>query len=182
MKSKVLLIATILAITVLSLAFVSPALAASSGRTGPGNGPNQGQSAGNGNQGATGTGVPLEMNINLDGALEDLIHANLAASLGIPLDELISRLDAGETIYEIALSLGFDSESINDILIQARLDALAQAVAAGLITQEQADWLASHGNQTRATGDGDGVCDGTCFPDGSEQKINTRARNNHRER
>jgi hypothetical protein len=177
MTKKVLLIITILGIAILSVAAVSPALAAEPLRIGPDNDASQGTGDGNGNQGSlgTGTGVPVEQNINLDGALEDLIHANLAASLGIPLDELNARLDAGETISEIALSLGFDPGTISDMLAKARADALAQAVVLGLITQEQADWLASRGTQTPGTGDG--VCDDDCTPDGIEQKMNTRVRN-----
>ena len=177
MTKKVLLIVTILGIAILSVAAVSPALAAEPLRIGPDNDASQGTGDGNGNQGilGTGTGVPVEQNINLDGALEDLIHANLAASLGIPLDELNARLDAGETITEIALSLGFDPGTISEMLAQARADALGQAVLLGLITQEQADWLASRGTQTPGTGDG--VCDDDCTADGIEQKTNTRVRN-----
>ena len=182
MTKKVLLLVTILGIAILSVAAVSPAMAAEPVRTGPDNDASQGTGDGNGNQGAlgTGTGIPVEQNINLDGALEDLIHTNIAASLGIKLDELNARLDAGETISEIALSLGFDSGTISDILAQARADALAQAVLDGLITQVQADWLASRGSQT--PGSGDGVCDDDCTADGIEQKINTRVQQNLRVR
>ena len=77
--------------------------------------------------------------------LEDLIHANLADVLGIEIDDLTARIDAGETILAIALSLEFDSVEIRDMIVAARADVLAQAVVDGLITQEQADWLASHG-------------------------------------
>jgi len=182
MTKKVLLIVTILGITILSIAAVSPAMAAEPVRTGPGNGTPQDTGDGNGSQGdlGTGTGIPVEQNINLDGALEDLIHTNLAVSLGITLDELNARLDAGETISEIALSLGFDSGTISDILVQARADALAQAVLDGTITQDQADWLASRGSQTPASGDG--VCDDDCTADGVGQKMNTRVQQNQRVR
>jgi len=179
MMKKVLLTVTILGIAILSVAAVSPAQAAEPLRIGPDNDASLGTGDSNGNQGTlgTGTGIPVEQNINLDGALEDLIHANLADLLDIPLDVLNARLDAGETITEIALSLGFDSGTISDILALARADALAQAVVLGLITQEQADWLASRGTQTPGTGDGDCVCDDDCTPDGIEQKMNTRVRN-----
>jgi hypothetical protein len=118
-------------------------------------------SGGNGHQGelGTGTGVPVEQNIALDGVLDTLIHENLATALGIPLAELVDRLDAGETISQIVLSLDFDLDAISEILTQARIDALDQAVATGLITQEQSDRLASRGNQTPAASDG--ICDGT---------------------
>ncbi|MBU0512788.1 MAG: hypothetical protein KJ638_13960 [Chloroflexi bacterium] len=176
MKKIVLLAAVILGIIILSFSTVAPALAAELDRSGPGNGgggAGGSTGGGSGHQGTTGTGtgVPVNDNINLDGVLSDLIHANLATALGIIPEELAARLDAGETLTQIALSLGFDSATISDILTQARADALAQAIASGLITQEQADWLASRGNQTPAASYGDGICDGTgdCVPDGTYQ-------------
>ncbi len=158
---KTFLVFTILGIAVLALGMTSPALAAAPLRGGPGNG------GGNGHQGALGTGVPIEQKIALDGVLSDLIHDNLADALGILPTELAKRLEAGETISQIGLSLGFDLDTISEIMTQARIDALAQAVAIGLITQEQADWLASRGNQTPAASYGDGICDGTgdCITD-----------------
>jgi len=182
MKNKALLTALILGVAILTLSVASPTFAAEPARGGPGGGGGAGGSTGgNGNQGTTGTGtgVPVEQSINLDGIFSDLIHANLSSALGITPEELAARLDAGETISSIALSLGFDSATISNILMQARADALAQAVADGLITQEQADWIASRGNQTPAASYGDGICDGTgdcicdgtgdCIPDGDTQ-------------
>jgi len=162
---KTLLVFAILSIAVLALGMTSPALAATPLRGGPGNGGGAGGngSGGNGHQGAlgTGTGVPIEQNIALDGVLSDLIHDNLATALGISNTELAARLEAGETISQIGLSLGFDLDTINETLTQARTDALIQAVNDGLITQVQADWLASRGNRNPAAGYGDGICDGT---------------------
>ena len=140
-------------------------------RHGGGAGGNGG--GGNGNQGelGTGTGVPVERNIALEGILEDLIHENLVTALVISPTELAARLEAGETISQIGLSLDFDLTTVCEILTQARINALAQAVATGLITQEQADWLASRGNQSPAASYGDGICDGTgdCITDGTSQ-------------
>ena len=173
MKTKVFVLAAALSIAILSFSVVSPVFAAAPLSSGSGNG-----GGGNGNQGATGTGtgVPVEQSINLDGALNDLLHANLAVDLGIGTEELAARLDAGETISSIALSLGFDSALISDMLVQARTDALAQAVADGLITQEQTDWLASRGNQTPAASYSDGICDdtGDCIADGTYQSTMTK--------
>jgi hypothetical protein len=58
---------------------------------------------------------------------------------------MAARLAAGESIYDIAISLGFDAVSFSEIMTQVRIDALAQAVDLGLLTQDQADWLASRG-------------------------------------
>ena len=78
-------------------------------------------------------------------------------------------MDAGETLADIAISLGYDVTAVSDMLAQARSDALAQAVADGSITQEQADWVASHGNQTPAASYGDGVCLEDCLAVGQGQ-------------
>jgi len=170
MKKTIFAITTVIAITILVAFIASPAFAAEISRGGPGGGGNGGGrgNSGNGSQGSNGTGVPLEQNINLDGTLSEWIETNLATALGISSEDLAARLDAGETFSEIALSLGFDSTAISDMLTQARLDALAQAVAEGLISQEQADWLASRGSSTSGTGygTGTGICDGDCDGDG----------------
>jgi len=176
MKKKFFLVAVILGITVMSFSMVGPVLAAGTGYGGGGNGgngDNTGNIGGNGNQGEIRTGVPLEMSTTVQGVLSDLIHVNLADSLEISVDELITRMDAGETFSDIALSLGFDYTAINTMLLEARADAITQAVADGLITQEMADWLKLHGNDNPATGYGDGICDGTgdCLVDGSYQNM-----------
>ena len=168
---KTLFVFAILGIAVLALSVASPALAAESLRGGPRT------DGGNGHRGelGTGTGVPVEQNIALDGILEYLIHENLATALGISPAVLDTRLEAGETISQIGLTLGFDLTTISEIVAQARADALVQAVAEGLITQEQADWLASRG----ATSYGDGFCDCTsdCLMDGTSQ--NTMSKNSY---
>jgi hypothetical protein len=174
MKKKVVLLVAVLSITILSFSVVSPVFASELFRGGPGNGGVgiEGENpGGNGNQGTFGTGIPVDQSIKLDGMLENLIHANLADALGIEIDDLTARIDAGETISAIALSLGFDSVEIRDIIVAARADALAQAVADGLLTQEQVDWMASHGNRMPAANYGEGICDGTgeCFEDGVQQ-------------
>ena len=172
---NIIRIFSILAVALLAFGATSSALAAEPQRGGPGT------NGGYGNQGdlGTGTGVPIEQNIALDGILEDLIHENLAAALGISPTVLAARLDAGETIIEIGLSLDFDLETLSDILTQARSDALDQAVAAGLITQEQADWLASRGSQDPAASYGEAMCESSedCLMDGTFQ--NTMSTNRY---
>ncbi len=176
MKKKVVLLVAMLSITFLSFSVVSPVFASELYRGGPGNGGEEidGENlVGNGNQGAygTGTGIPLDQSINLDGILEDLIHASLADALGIEIDDLTARIDAGETLSAIAFSLGFDSLEIRDMIVTARTDAMAQAVVDGLMTQEQVDWMSSRGNKMSAASYGEGICDlsGECLEDGVHQ-------------
>ena len=163
---KTMLVLSVLAITVVALSFASPALAAESFQGGPRNGNAEGLGfKGNHYQGefGTGTGVPanqnleLKQNIAMDGLLDDIIHENLAIALDITPTEMADRLAAGESVYEIAISLGFDPGSFSEIMIQVRIDALTQAVDLGLLTQEQADWLASRGFGT-AMNVGSGDC------------------------
>jgi hypothetical protein len=160
MKRTILMILAVAVAGAVALGFTGAALAQDPDPLYPGNG---GGNGGNGRpEGAgSGTGVPLAMNINLDGALDDQIAAYIAAELGISIEDLKAREAAGETLVEIGLSLGFDAETIWDLHTAARLDALAQAVADGLLTQEQADWLASrleNGQYGMATG----LCTGDC--------------------
>jgi len=159
---KAILVLSILAVALLAFDGTSSALAAGPQNGGPGDG--------------TGTGEPVDRNITLDGLLADLIHQNLAIAFGISPTDLVARLDSGETIVDIGLSLEFDLETISAIMAQARMDALNEAVSLGLITQEQADWLASRGNRLPGTNFIDGICDGTS--DGSSQsmqKVNRRS-------
>jgi len=172
MNKKALLTALLLGVAILTLSVASPTFAADPARGGPGGGDSTG--GGNGRQGTTGTdtGIPVNANINLDGVLSDLIHANLAAALEMDPVDLAARLDAGETFSQIALSLNVDPTTISDILVQARADALTQAFVDGLITQDQADWVASRGNRNPDASYVDGICDGSgdCLADGPYQQ------------
>ena len=79
----------------------------------------------------------------LDGedSLQEAMFPSLANTLGLTPEELEARLAAGETPWQIAQAQGLSDEEIRDRTAQLRADALAQAVAEGLITQEQADWM-----------------------------------------
>jgi len=151
---KTMFVLSVLAISVLALSFATPAMAAESYQGGPGNGDAEGLGLkGHHHQGelGTGTGVPvnqnlkLKQNIAMDGLLDDIIHQNLAIELGITPDEMADRIAAGESVFDIAISLGFDPGSFSEIMTRVRIDALAEAVELELLTQEQADWLASRG-------------------------------------
>jgi hypothetical protein len=76
---------------------------------------------------------------------EHIMHDDMlvafAEALGMSVDALEARLEAGETMADIALSEGMSQEAFFTLMQEARADALAQAVADGLISQEQADWM-----------------------------------------
>lgn len=148
---------------------------------GPNGGSGGGNPSGNGRGGSdgTGTGVPLEMNITLDGALDDTMAAYIADGLGISVDELKAREAAGETLVEIGLSLGLDAETVLQLRVDARTTALNQAVADGTLTQEQADWLLSR-LDNRQGGIAAGTCTGDCTLDGTQLSSQKHQRSNSR--
>ena len=138
---KILLTVSLLAIAVLVLSTTTPALAAEYQKGGPRNG-----FQGNGRPGAFGTDAPFYREINMDGLLDEFIHNNLAEFLGISTSELEERVDNGETLMDIALSLGFSSDAVDEMMASARADALDQALVDGLLSQAQVDWLSSRGS------------------------------------
>jgi hypothetical protein len=148
----------VLAVAIAAFGFVNAANAQAPTPVYPGNG-----GSGRGGSGipGTGTGNPVEQNINLDGLLDDLMANYIADALNISVDDLKVREAAGESLVEIGLSLGFDAETILDLHDQARIFALNEAVAQGLITQEQADWMLSRIDFGQY-GDSSGLCVDDC--------------------
>jgi hypothetical protein len=160
---KMLLVVSILTVAVVALSVASPAMASESLNGGPRNGNPEALGL-RGNYSmrglGTGTGIPVNQNLSInqeiamDGLLDDIIHENLASELGISPEVLAERLAAGESPYDIAISLGFDAASFSALMADARADALVQAVDLGLLTQEQADWMASRGFGNPVFGNG----------------------------
>ncbi len=161
---KISLAVSILVVTVLAFSIVSPAMASGSLNGGPRNGdPEALGLKSNSYMGelGTGTGIPVNQNLSvnmeiaMDGLLDTHIHENLASGFGISSEELASRIAAGESIYDIAISLGFDAASFSALMADARAVALIQAVDRDLLTQEQADWVGSRdfGNPVFENGD-----------------------------
>lgn len=70
--------------------------------------------------------------------------AATAAALGISVEELEAAREDGTRLPELAEELGVDLADVRDAVQSAREDAINQAVADGLITQEQADRALSH--------------------------------------
>lgn len=75
---------------------------------------------------------------------DDMIEA-FAQKLGLSVDEVNSRISSGETMYQIALTQGYTAETFTTLMMEVRTQALAAAVQAGEITQEQADWMSQRG-------------------------------------
>ena len=87
----------------------------------------------------------------------------LADALDLTPEALQERIEAGESMWEIAAAEGLTNEEIVDLLQTTHNLAIEQAVADGVITPEQAEWMNSH-MQQMFTGGCHGT--GTQAPDG----------------
>ena len=81
------------------------------------------------------------------GPMHDYMIPALAEKLGLTAEELQARIDGGETPYQVAQAKGLSDEEIRNLFQAAHAEALDAAVAAGAITQEQADWMSQHMQQ-----------------------------------
>ena len=98
-----------------------------------------GSSFGAGSMGAaSGTGNKL---------LHDYFIQAFSDATGLSVQEIEDRLAAGETLSDIAVSLGYTLDTFRSLMDEVRTAALAAAVLDGVITQEQADWMLSHMSQ-----------------------------------
>jgi hypothetical protein len=92
---------------------------------------------------------------------QDEMHAAIAEALGLSVEEFDAALDSGQTVWQIAEAQGVSVETLQDAMQAAHADVLAQAVADGTLTQEQADAILSNIGTGFATGGGRGVRSGS---------------------
>jgi len=90
------------------------------------------------------------------GALHDFMATEFAKKLDLNVDDINARINAGETMYDIALSAGVTAEEFPALMTEVRGASLDAAVAANVLTQEQADFM-----KTRGQGMGGGYANGT---------------------
>jgi hypothetical protein len=88
----------------------------------------------NGTAGQTGIG---------SGVLHDYLVSAFADKVGLTVSEVESRLDGGETLADIAVSQGVSLSDFQDWMTEIHTTAINQAVADGVISQDQADWMLS---------------------------------------
>jgi hypothetical protein len=96
-------------------------------------------------QGTTPYGGRGPMMQNGGGYLHTYMVTAFAEKLGLKVDDINTRQAAGETMYDIAIADGVKAEDFPALMIEVRTNALNAAVKDGVITQEQADWMSSHG-------------------------------------
>jgi hypothetical protein len=91
------------------------------------------------------------------GPMHESMISALAEAFNLAPEDLEARHDAGETMWEIAQDLGLTPEAFQETMIQARTAAFNQAVAEGVISQEQADWMLDRMNHMWSDGYGTGA-------------------------
>lgn len=96
------------------------------------------------------------------GPMHDTMISALAKAFNLNPEELEARHAAGETMWDIAQDMGLAQEQFQAAMIQARTEAINQAVAVGVISQEQADWMLErmNGMWSGGYGPGSGSCPG----------------------
>ncbi|MBM3179145.1 MAG: hypothetical protein FJZ86_02195 [Chloroflexi bacterium] len=99
---------------------------------------------------------PMMQNGETGPLLHTFMTIEFAKQLDLNVNDVNTRLAAGESMYEIAISAGVSAEEFPAVMTEVRANALTAAVKADVVTQEQADWMLSH-----AAGMGSGNCIGT---------------------
>jgi hypothetical protein len=105
-----------------------------------------------------GRGEMMAHNQAGQGILHPYMVAGMAEALDLSSEALEARLQAGETMWQIAEAQSWDIEQFRTTMLQVRQEAIVQAVAAGVFTQEQADWMSQHGQGMHGSGLGNGEC------------------------
>lgn len=78
------------------------------------------------------------------GPMHDSMVTAVAEQLSISTDELNAALIEGKTMWQVAEEFGFSAEETEQLIEEAHSEVLAQAVADGYLTAEQAEWMDTH--------------------------------------
>ena len=112
----------------------------------------KGSGNGGGGKGAAGT--------NGTSILSTYMTDAVASTLGLDATVVADRLAAGETFYEIAISMGYTAETWPELFASVQAAATEAAAADGLVPQTQLNTNLGIQSQLH-----DGTCDGTCVSD-----------------
>jgi len=100
------------------------------------------------------------------GPLHEYMVEAFAERLGLALATVEDRLAAGETLCDIALDQGLSLEDFRSLWLDIRQEAIAEAVADGVLTEEQAEWLSQRGGPNASGPALSGSCKGEMSGDG----------------
>jgi hypothetical protein len=92
------------------------------------------------------------------GWMHDYVEQALAAKLGLTEEQVEEQLAAGKAMYQIALDNGIQQEDLATFMNEVHKEAFANAVKAGVITQERADWMLQRMQNMYQNGYGPGNC------------------------
>ena len=95
-------------------------------------------------QGMMRHGFGLMENHDHEGPMHETMVAALAEALDLDSADIESRLEAGESLWEIAADTDKSEEEIREIMDSAHDSALEEAVTSGWLSPEQADWMEEH--------------------------------------
>lgn len=95
-----------------------------------------------------------------NGALQPYMQAEMAAAFGLTTDELTALHTEGQTLWDVAQEQSLSAEEFQAKISAARSAALEKAVADGVITQEQADWMSQRMGQHAGSGECTGMTGG----------------------
>ena len=106
------------------------------------------------------------------GYLHDYMTVALSNAFGLTLEELQAKYNDGETAWSIAESLGYSAEEFNTLMVNVRTEAINQALADGVLPQEQAEWMLDRINQMPMHGleTGYAPCHGYSSPQGTSSR------------
>jgi hypothetical protein len=114
----------------------------------------------------------------LYGPMHEYMIGAFAEALGLSPDILEERIANGENMWTIAQEQGLTDEQFQQVKYDARIDAMQQAVEAGVITQEWADWMIERMKTMHSNGYtpgyGAGSCPGMGGGRGGSQRWNTQ--------
>jgi hypothetical protein len=103
---------------------------------------------------------------NDGGYLHTYMVSAFAGKIGLGVDDVNARLADGETMYDIAIAEGVTAEDFPALMTEVRAAALDAALADGVVTQEQADWMKSRDFGRGGMGNGQGY-NGDCPMNGT---------------
>jgi len=103
------------------------------------------------------------------GFMHDSVEEALAEKLGLTEEQVEDALANGTTMYQLALDNGVAEADLPAFMNEVHQAAFDKAVADGVMTQEQADWMLEHmqGMVTNGYGFGDCPMNGEYPQDGT---------------
>lgn len=94
----------------------------------------------------------------------DQMITALASALGMSVDDLNKEFQSGKTLAQIAEEKGISADKLQEAMLKAQGDVMAQAVKDGKLTQAQADQMLEWMKQNPGMGWGFGFAGGPYGP------------------